>query len=311
MARQQLEEYSHTLEAKVEERTQELQEKNRQLEQTLRELRTAQKQIVAQEKLASLGALTAGIAHEIRNPLNFVTSLATLSEGLTAELSSALESQAEHQEETSPDAIRDILTYLKRNVCEINQQGQRANNIIQSMLMHARSNRSQSQTTDLNALVTQAAQLAYHSQRAKDSSFHLTLNIYCDDSIGQIELFSSDFSRAIINLVDNACYAAVTKHKHNSSCFTPTVSVTTKNRDVVIEIRIQDNGTGIAPEIRDKIFNPFFTTKPTGQGTGLGLSLTHDIIVGQHRGTLDVKSEPGAYTEILITLPKNLGMGNG
>jgi predicted ATPase/signal transduction histidine kinase len=310
-ARQQLEEYSHTLEAKVEERTQELQEKNRQLEQTLVELRTAQKQIVAQEKLASLGALTAGIAHEIRNPLNFVTSLATLSEGLTAELSNALESQAEHREGASQDAIGDILTFLKRNVCEINQQGQRANSIIQSMLMHAHSNRSHSQITDLNALVTQAAQLAYHSQRAKDSSFHLTLNINCDDSIGQLELFHSDFSRAIINIVDNACYATLTKHKQSSSSFTPTVSVTTKNRDVVVEICIQDNGTGITPEIRDKIFNPFFTTKPTGQGTGLGLSLTHDIIVGQHRGTLDVKSEPGAYTEILITLPKNLEMGNG
>lgn len=304
VARQQLEEYSHTLEAKVEERTQELQEKNRQLEQTLLELKTAQKQIVAQEKLASLGALTAGIAHEIRNPLNFVTSLATLSEGLTAELSHALESQAEHQERASPDAIREILTYLKQNVCAINQQGQRANSIIQSMLMHAHSNRSHSQTTDLNALVTQAAQLAYHSQRAKDSSLHLTLNINCDDSIGQLELFPSDFSRAIINIVDNACYAALTKHKQSNSSFTPTVSVTTKNCDIAVEIRIQDNGTGIAPNIRDKIFNPFFTTKPTGQGTGLGLSLTHDIIVGQHRGTLDVKSELGAYTEILITLPK-------
>jgi predicted ATPase/signal transduction histidine kinase/tRNA A-37 threonylcarbamoyl transferase component Bud32 len=310
-AKQQLEEYSHTLEAKVEDRTQELQEKNRQLEQTLVELRTAQKQIVAQEKLASLGALTAGIAHEIRNPLNFVTSLATLSEGLTTELSNALESQVEQGEGASPDAIRDLLTYLKRNVCEINQQGQRANTIIQSMLMHAHSNSSQSQTTDLNALVTQAAQLAYHSQRAKESSFHLTLNINCDDSIGQLELFPSDFSRAIINIVDNACYATLTKHKQSNSSFTPTVNVTTKNCDVAVEIRIQDNGIGIAPDIREKIFNPFFTTKPTGQGTGLGLSLTHDIIVGQHRGTLDVKSELGAYTEILITLPKNVEMGNG
>ena len=184
VARLQLEEYSHTLEAKVEERTQELQEKNRQLEQTLLELRTAQKQIVAQEKLASLGALTAGIAHEIRNPLNFVTSLAALSEGLTAELGNVLDSQIEHREGASTDAIHEILTYLKRNVSEIHLQGQRANSIIQSMLLHVRSNRSQRQTTDLNALVTQAVQLAYHSQRNRDSDINLTLKINCDDAIG-------------------------------------------------------------------------------------------------------------------------------
>jgi predicted ATPase/signal transduction histidine kinase/tRNA A-37 threonylcarbamoyl transferase component Bud32 len=311
VARVQLEEYSHTLEAKVEERTQELQEKNRQLEQTLLELRTAQKQIVAQEKLASLGTLTAGIAHEIRNPLNFVTSLAALSEGLTAELCNLLNSQIERREGASTDAIQEILTYLKRNVGEIHQQGQRANGIIQSMLLHVRSNRSQRQTTDFNALVTQAVQLAYHSQRNRDSEINLTLRLNCDDAIGQLELFPSDFSRAIINIVDNACYAAMAKHKQSDGSFTPLVSVTTKNQNAVAEIRICDNGTGIAPEIREKIFHPFFTTKPTGQGTGLGLSLTHDIIVGQHQGTLEVQSEPGVYTEFFITLPKNLIISNG
>ncbi|HEY9613080.1 trifunctional serine/threonine-protein kinase/ATP-binding protein/sensor histidine kinase [Allocoleopsis sp.] len=310
VARLQLEEYSHTLEAKVEERTQELQEKNRQLEQTLLELRTAQRQIVAQEKLASLGALTAGIAHEIRNPLNFVTSLASLSEGLTTELCNTLDSQIERREEASTDTIHEILTYLKRNVSEIYQQGQRANTIIQSMLLHVRSNKSQRQTTDFNTLVTQAVQLAYHSQRNRDSDINLTLNINCDDAISKLELFPSDFSRAIINIVDNACYAAMVKHKQGDASFTPIVSVTTKNQGAVVEIRIRDNGTGIAPEIREKIFHPFFTTKPTGQGTGLGLSLTHDIIVGQHRGTLEVQSEPGVYTEFFITLPKNLGISN-
>lgn len=308
MARQQLEEYSHTLEAKVQKRTHQLQEKNRQLEQTLLELRTAQKQIVAQEKLASLGALTAGIAHEIRNPLNFVTSLATLSEALTAELSNAIESQLEHREGVSTEAIREILTYLKRNVSEINQQGRRADRIIESMLQHVRSHKSQRQPTDFNALVTQAAQLGYHSQWAKDRSFHLTLDINCDNSIGQLELFPSDFSRAIINIVDNACYAAVAKYKESGSSFTPTVGVTTKNQGAVVEICIRDNGIGIVPEIREQIFNPFFTTKPAGQGTGLGLSLTHDIIVGQHQGTLYVQSEAGVYTEFIITLPKSLGM---
>jgi signal transduction histidine kinase len=311
VARLQLEDYSHTLEAKVEERTQELQEKNRQLEQTLLELRTAQKQIVAQEKLASLGALTAGIAHEIRNPLNFVTSLAALSEGLMAELCNVLNSQVERRDRASTDAIHEILTYLKRNVDEIHQQGQRANSIIHSMLLHVRSNKSQRQTTDFNAVVTQSVQLAYHSQRNRDNEINLTLQINCDDAIGQLELFPSDFSRAIINIVDNACYAAIAKHKQSDASFTPIVSVTTKNHDTVVEIRIWDNGTGIAPEIREKIFHPFFTTKPTGQGTGLGLSLTHDIIIGQHQGKLEVQSEPGVYTEFFITLPKNLGISHG
>jgi signal transduction histidine kinase len=179
------------------------------------------------------------------------------------------------------------------------------------MLLHVRSNRSQRQTTDFNAVVTQSVQLAYHSQRNRDNDINLTLQINCDDAIGQLELFPSDFSRAIINIVDNACYAAIAKYKQSNASFTPIVSVTTNNQNAVVEIRIWDNGTGIAPEIREKIFHPFFTTKPTGEGTGLGLSLTHDIIVGQHQGTLEVQSEPGVHTEFFITLPKNLGISHG
>jgi len=290
-ANQQLEAYSETLEQKVEERT--------------AELKTAQKQIVASEKLASLGALTAGIAHEIRNPLNFVTSLATLSEELTSEIAEQIDRQFQNLDSESLELINENLTYLKRNVSEINEQGQRANSIIQSMLMHARSEGSIRQKTDINALVAQALQLAYHSIRAKDKTFNLTIETDYDQSIGELDVAFSDLSRALINIIDNACYASYIKLSKMTADFNPTVSVTTKNLGTAIEIRIRDNGIGIPQENQQKIFLPFFTTKPPGQGTGLGLSITHDIIVGQHRGNLEVQTETGNYTEFIITLPKS------
>lgn len=290
-ANQQLEAYSETLEQKVEERT--------------AELKTAQKQIVASEKLASLGALTAGVAHEIRNPLNFVTSLATLSEELTSEIAEEIDRQFQNLDSESLELINENLTYLKRNVSEINEQGQRANSIIQSMLMHARSEGSSRQKTDINALVAQALQLAYHSIRAKDKTFNLTLETDYDKSIGELDVAFSDLSRALINIIDNACYASYVKLSKMTADFNPTVSVTTKNLGTAIEIRIRDNGIGIPQENQQKIFLPFFTTKPPGQGTGLGLSITHDIIVGQHRGNLEVETENGNYTEFIITLPKS------
>ncbi|MEG4942882.1 AAA family ATPase [Microcoleus sp. F4-D5] len=290
-ANQQLAAYSETLEQKVEERT--------------AELKTAQKQIVASEKLASLGALTAGVAHEIRNPLNFVTSLATLSEDLTSEIGEEISRLSQNFDSESLELINENLTYLKRNVSEINEQGQRANSIIQSMLMHARSDGSNRQMTDINTLVAQALQLAYHSIRAKDKTFNLTIETDYDKSIGELDVAFSDLSRALINIIDNACYASHIKQFKMTADFNPTVSITTKNLGTAIEIRIRDNGIGIPKENQQKIFLPFFTTKPPGQGTGLGLSITHDIIVGQHRGNLEVQTEPENYTEFIITLPKS------
>ncbi|MEG4811406.1 AAA family ATPase [Microcoleus sp. F8-D3] len=290
-ANQQLAAYSETLEQKVEERT--------------AELKTAQKQIVASEKLASLGALTAGVAHEIRNPLNFVTSLATLSEELTSEIGEEIGRLSQNLDSESLELINENLTYLKRNVSEINEQGQRANSIIQSMLLHARSDGSNRQMTDINTLVAQALQLAYHSIRAKDKTFNLTIETDYDQSIGELDVAFSDLSRALINIIDNACYASHIKQFKMTADFNPTVSITTKNLGTAIEIRIRDNGIGIPQENQQKIFLPFFTTKPPGQGTGLGLSITHDIIVGQHRGNLEVQTEPENYTEFIITLPKS------
>ncbi|MBP0019683.1 MAG: AAA family ATPase [Cyanobacteria bacterium SBLK] len=303
----QLEEYSRTLETKVAQRTQQLSEKNTQLEDTLKELQTAQKQIVAQEKLASLGALTAGIAHEIRNPLNFVNSLANLSEDLTQDLVEEINRQSDKLDAESIEFLNESLEYLKRNVSEIHQQGKRADSIITSMLMHARTGNSKPQPGDLNFVVAEAVQLAHHSLIAKDASFNVELNAEYDESIGEIVMAAADLGRAIINIVDNACYAARKKAMAlTEEEFMPEVSIMTCNRDSEVEIVVRDNGNGIPTEIQDKIFNPFFTTKPTGEGTGLGLSICNDIISGQHRGKIEIVSREGGGTEVTIAVPRQL-----
>jgi signal transduction histidine kinase len=295
-ANAQLEEYSQTLEQKVEQRT--------------AQLKAAQKQIIAKEKLSSLGALTAGVAHEIRNPLNFVNNYAEGSVELTEELLEEIDNQAEHLDADTLDYIKQMLIDIRDNAAAIHQHGQRAEGIISSMMQHARTDGSQRQSTDLNALLDQAVQLAYHSRRASDSSFNAIICTDYDDTIGRLEVVSSDLNRAFINLIDNACYAVFNKqksyqqHSLEQEAYAPKLWLKTQNLGEAVEIRIRDNGMGIPREAREKIFHPFFTTKPTGEGTGLGLSLTHDIIVGQHDGTLKVETEPGAYTEFIISLPK-------
>lgn len=305
---EQLEEYSRTLEIKVQERTQELKEKNEQLEQTLQQLKTAQKQVIAQEKLASLGLLTAGIAHEIRNPLNFVNNFASVSVNLAQELEEELENQLQYLNSETVELIREILTDLRYNMTEINQQGQKAQSIIEGMLMHARSESGKRQLTDINAVLAEAVKLVYHGKRAKDFSFNINIDASYDNSIEPIELIPQDISRALINIINNACYAAANKKKGNHEEITPMLMIKTLNNSENIEIRIRDNGKGIPEEIRDKIFDPFFTTKPTGEGTGLGLSLTYDIIVGQHQGQIQVESEFGSFAEFIIRLPKKINL---
>ncbi|WP_293079979.1 ATP-binding protein [Moorena sp. SIO3H5] len=296
-ANAQLEDYSHNLEEKVEQRTV--------------ELKAAQQQIVVQEKLASLGALTAGIAHELRNPLNFVNNYAEGSAELVAEAIEELDNQSEHLDPESLDYLKEILTDIKENSLAINKHGNRADSIISSMMLHARTESSQHQLTELNELLAEAVQLVYHSKRASDNRFNITIDTDYDNSIEPLELVSNDLSRAFINLLDNSCYAVQAKQQSYQSdpdqvdeAFTPTLRVKTQNLEQMVEIRISDNGIGIPQEIKDKIFHPFFTTKPTGEGTGLGLSMTHDIIVGQHGGTLKLETEVGAYSEFIITLPK-------
>ncbi|HEY9833158.1 MAG TPA: AAA family ATPase, partial [Stenomitos sp.] len=293
-ANEQLKAYSYTLEEKVEQRT--------------IALKAAQKQIIAKEKLSSLGALTAGVAHEIRNPLNFVNNYAEGSVELTEELLAEMDNQVEHLDAETWDYIKQMLIDIRDNAAAIHQHGQRAESIIQSMMQHARTDSGQHQPTDLNSLLDQAVQLAYHSKRAIDSQFNVVICKDYDDSIGQWEVVSGDLNRAFINMIDNACYAVQAKQKHyqpqpgnnqqgqlshEEEVFTPTIWVKTQHLGEAVEIRVRDNGMGIPSELSEKIFHPFFTTKPTGEGTGLGLSLTHEIIVGQHGGTLKVDTELG------------------
>ena len=280
-----------TLEEKVEERT--------------RELEAAQQQIISQEKLASLGALTAGVAHELRNPLNFVTNYAEGSVEMGTEV------LAEFQEEQQPpnqedwEYIKETITDLKDNSAAIQKHAQRAENIIHNMMQHACRDDSSRQMTNINKLLEEARQLTYHSKRSGDDSFNITFATKYDEFVEELEVFSASLSRAFINIIENGCYAAWSRYKEEGESFSPQLWITSKNLEKEIEICIRDNGKGIPNEVKEKLFEPFFTTKPTGEGTGLGLSLTHEIIVGQHGGTLKVNTEPGSFTEFIIALPQN------
>lgn len=285
--------------------TKTLERQNQQLSATLEQLKAAQKQIIAQEKLASLGALTAGVAHELRNPLNFVENYAEGSVELIEEVIAEIDGSSQPWSAETFEEIKYLLNEVRENSVAIDRQSKRASNIIGSMMQHARTEGSQAQPTDLNALLAQALQLAYHSRRASDHNFNIKISTDYDESIGQLSLVSADLLRAFINIIENACYAVGAKQKQVLSAFTPRLWIKTINQGEKVEIRIRDNGIGIAPDICDRIFNPFFTTKPTGDGTGLGLSLTHDIIVGQHRGSIQVESQLGEMTEFILILPTN------
>jgi len=314
-----LEQYNRTLEEKVQQRTVELQDKNAELTQTLQRLRDMQNQLVTQEKLASLGQLTAGIAHEIKNPLNFVNNFAVLSVDLAKELREEIDKRRAKSDgrgekgdgrDDNFENIEEILETLIQNAEKINHHGKRADSIVRSMMQHSRGKTGERELTDINALVDQALSLTYHGLRANDASFNITIEKEYDDTVGRLAVIPQDLSRVFLNIINNACYAAYQKQKANgkeqtaNNNFSPTLSVSTKNLGDQIEIRIRDNGNGIPAEIREKIFTPFFTTKPTGQGTGLGLSISYDIIVQQHRGEIKVETEEGKFTEFVVRLPR-------
>ena len=307
---EQLEDYSQTLEQKVKARTQELQEKNQELGTALQKLKVTQAQIIAQEKLASLGALTAGIAHEIKNPLNFVNNFAELSVELTQDLLEEIEAQKDQLDLGTREYIEEILSDLSQNAKKINEHGKRADNIVVRMLMHSRGQSGDRQLTDINSLLAESLNLAYHGLRAKEPSCKIALETNYDKNLEQVNVVTQDISRVFLNVINNACYAANEKKKEVGEGFSPTVSVSTKSLAERVEIRIRDNGKGISQEVLDKIFNPFFTTKPAGQGTGLGLSISHDIIVQEHQGDLRLETEVGTYAEFVITLPKTVANKN-
>jgi signal transduction histidine kinase len=277
--------------------------RTRELAKSLEDLRTAQDRLVQTEKLASLGQLTAGIAHEIKNPLNFVNNFASISTELIDELGESL--QTADLSEGVRAEIEETAQMLRGNLEKIVQHGKRADSIVKNMLLHSRQGTSEHRPVDINGIVEESLNLAYHGARAEKQGFNITLRKSLDPAAGEIDLFPQEITRVLLNLISNGFYAA-TKRKalEGGNGFEPTLAAATRNLGDSVEITIRDNGTGIPPEVRDKIFNPFFTTKPAGEGTGLGLSLSYDIVVKQHAGSIAVDSEPGNFTEFRIVLPR-------
>jgi len=270
------------------------------------ELKAAQAQLVQSEKMASLGQLTAGIAHEIKNPLNFVNNFAELTVDLANELSEELDKLSELLPDKEKEYLLEITNDIRSNAKKINDHGKRADSIVRGMLLHSRGKSGDKQPTDINALLAEYVNLGYHGMRAQDPGFNIKIESGYDDQVGMVNVVPQNISRVFLNIINNACYSTNQKKKELKDAYFPVLSVSTKNMDNKVEIRIRDNGKGIPQEILDKIFNPFFTTKPAGQGTGLGLSLSFDIIVQEHRGEMKVESSEGNFAEFIITIPKNL-----
>ena len=288
----------------VEKLADELKSKNGQLEDALEELRQAQDQIVAREKLAGLGELTAGVAHEIKNPLNFVKNFAEASQELLEELNEIVAEVRDAFNEEQRGIVDEVCQDLTDNLGRIRGHGERADRIVQDMLKMGR-DAADRQLTDINALLDQNVRLAFHSVRASDSDFMLDIKQDLDENVGEIEVVPQDVGRVFLNMVTNACHAVDDRRKAEEAAgndFVPTLTVATKRLDDRVEVRIRDNGSGIPEDVIGKIFNPFFTTKPTDQGTGLGLALSSDI-VREHGGEIRVESELGSHTEMIVELP--------
>jgi signal transduction histidine kinase len=284
----------------------ELRQRTTELSQSLDELRTAQDRLIQTEKLASLGQLTAGIAHEIKNPLNFVNNFSSLSTELIDELNDVLKSagiDSKRREE-----IDELTHMLRGNLEKVVQHGKRADSIVKNMLLHSREGSGEHRPTDINALVEESLNLAYHGARAEKSGFSITLKHDLDPAAGVIDVYPQEITRAFLNLISNGFYAATKRKETADSGFEPTLRAVTKSLGNHVEIRICDNGTGIPVGVKERMFNPFFTTKPAGEGTGLGLSMSHDIIVKQHGGTLQVDTELGQFTEFIVTLPRAMAV---
>ena len=277
--------------------------RTRELAKSLEDLRTAQDRLIQTEKLASLGQLTAGIAHEIKNPLNFVNNFSAVSVELIDELREAL--AGVNLDNKLRAQIGEIADMLQGNLDKVVQHGKRANSIVKNMLLHSRQGSQEHRPVDINAVVEESLNLAYHGARAEKQGFNITLERSFDPTAGEVDVFPQEITRVLLNLISNGFYAATKrKAETNGGNYEPTLAAITKNLGDCVEIRIRDNGTGIPPEVREKLFNPFFTTKPVGEGTGLGLSISHDIIVKQHGGSIEVETQPGEFTEFRIVLPR-------
>jgi two-component system, NtrC family, sensor kinase len=276
--------------------------RTRELAASLDNLRTTQDRLVQTQKLASLGQLTAGIAHEIKNPLNFVNNFSGISGELIEELREALKDVSLTEERRIE--IVELMDTLRGNLDKIVQHGKRADSIVKNMLLHSREGSAEHRLVDVNSIVEESLNLAYHGARAEKRNFNITLQRSFDPTAGEADLFPQDITRALLNFISNGFYAATTRCAEENDGREPTLAAATKNLGDRVEITIRDNGTGVPREVKDKMFNPFFTTKPAGEGTGLGLSISHDIVVKQHGGLIEVETEPGEFTEIRVILPR-------
>ncbi|TBX23419.1 sensor histidine kinase [Jiulongibacter sediminis] len=295
--RRLIEEENHQLEDMVKERTRELEDQKNSLQEALVNLKSTQNQLIQSEKLASLGELTAGIAHEIQNPLNFVNNFSEINGELLTELKEEISKG--NQEE-----IDFILKDLVENEEKIAYHGKRADAIVKSMLQHSRRTEGDFEPTDINTLADEYLRLAYHGLRAKDKSFNANFSTELAEDIPLLKVKQQDIGRVILNLINNAFYAVNERRSSGDADYKPEVKVITRNQKNWVEIEVKDNGTGIPDQVKSKIFQPFFTSKPAGQGTGLGLSLSYDIITAGHKGKLSMKSKEGAGTSFIIQLPK-------
>jgi signal transduction histidine kinase len=277
--------------------------RTRELAASLEDLRTTQDRLVQTQKLASLGQLTAGIAHEIKNPLNFVNNFSAVSGELIDDLQETLKGIA--FDDKARAEIDELTKTLQGNLDKVVQHGKQADGIVKNMLLHSREGSGEHRPVDINALVDEGLNLAYHGARAEKQGFNIKLEKSFDPNAGEVDVFPQDITRVLLNLISNGFYAATKRSaESNGGDYEPTLAAATKNRGDRVEITIRDNGTGIPADVKEKMFNPFFTTKPAGEGTGLGLSISHDIVVKQHGGSIEVETQPGAFTEIRIVLPR-------
>jgi signal transduction histidine kinase len=273
-----------------------IQHRTSQLQQSLEDLKSTQSQLIQSEKMASLGELTAGIAHEIQNPLNFINNFSEVNTELIGEMKEAIE--AGNLEE-----VKALANDISDNEQKITHHGKRADGIVKGMLQHSRTGSRLKEPTDINALADEYLRLAYHGLRAKDKSFNASMNSSFDASIGLVNVISQDIGRVILNLITNAFYVVTEKKKLQPTGYEPLVTVSTKKVDGKVEIRVKDNGNGVPQKVLDKIFQPFFTTKPAGEGTGLGLSMSYEIVTKGHAGELRVETKEGEGSEFIVILP--------
>ena len=281
-----------------------VQTRTRELAESLEDLRATQDRLVQTQKIASLGQLTAGIAHEMKNPLNFVNNFSTLSAELVDELNDTLKVLPFSNDARAQ--VNELTGTLRDNLEKVVHHGRRADGIVKNMLLHSREASSEHRRVDINAIVEESLNLAWHGARAEKQGFEIAIERSLDPTAGEVDIFPQDVTRALLNMIANGFYATTKrKTEAGSGGYEPVLSASTKSLGDRVEIRIRDNGTGMSPDVKEKMFDPFFTTKPAGEGTGLGLSISHDIIVKQHAGFIEVETRPGEFTEIRVILPRS------